>query len=67
MIDLITINYNIDIKNLIKSYINYFIRLESSDVNENLIDIIECILHNLDTNSLYLKNYFFYSFSKLYV
>tara|TARA_B100001057_G_scaffold20748_1_gene19128 strand:+ start:8837 stop:9772 length:936 start_codon:yes stop_codon:yes gene_type:complete len=66
-IDLITINYNIDIKNLIKSYINYFIRLESSDVNENLIDIIECILHNLDINSLYLKNYFFYSFSKLYV
>ena len=65
-INLITINYNIDIKNLIKSYINYFIRLESSDINEKFVNIIEYILHNSDINSLYLKNYFFYSFSNLY-
>ena len=66
-VDSITINYNIDIKNIIKNYINYFVRLESSNVNEDLINKIEYILHNLDMNTIYLKKYFFYSFSKLKV
>ena len=66
-VDSITINYNIDIKNIIKNYINYFVRLESSNVNEDLINKIEYILHNLDMNTIYLKKYFFYSFSKVKV
>ena len=63
----ISILYNIDIKNIIKDYFNYIIRYKSEYITDNLLNIIEYILHNPESNNEYQINFLFYSLSNLNV
>lgn len=49
--------YNIDIKNIIKDYLNYIISECPEYVNKPLLDFIENIMHLKDINITYFKNY----------
>ena len=52
--------YNIDIKSLIKMYINFLIKTRTDLITEKFITIIETIIHNSDINENYLLNYIYY-------
>lgn len=49
--------YNIEIKNLIKDYINYIVRYNTKYVNTNFLEFIEFIMHINEPNINYLMNY----------
>lgn len=49
--------YNIEIKNLIKDYINYIVRYNTIYINNEFLDFIEFIMHINDPNINYLINY----------
>ena len=49
--------YNIDIKNIIKDYLNYIISECPEYVNKPLLDFIENIMHLKDINITYFKTY----------
>ena len=49
--------YNIEIKNLIKDYINYIVRYNPNYVNSHFLDFIEFIMHINEPNINYLINY----------
>ena len=53
----ISINYNIEIKNLIKDYINFIIRYKTSYINADFLNCIEFIMHINQPNITYLLNY----------
>ena len=56
----LSIAYNIDIRNLIKDYINYIIRNNSYILNTNLLLNIEFLIHNLDSNMENQAKYLYY-------
>ena len=49
--------YNIEIKNLIKDYINYIVRYNTIYINNDFLEFIEFIMHINDPNINYLINY----------
>jgi DNA polymerase III delta prime subunit len=49
--------YNIELKNLIKDYINYIVRYKSNYVTNELLDFVEFIMHINEPNINYLINY----------
>jgi replication factor C subunit 3/5 len=49
--------YNIEIKNLIKDYINYIIRYKPTYVNSSFLNFIEFIMHINEPNINYLIHY----------
>lgn len=49
--------YNIEIKNLIKDYINYIVRYNTNYVNRDLLEFVEFIMHINEPNINYLLNY----------
>jgi len=49
--------YNIELKNLIKDYINYIVRYKSKYVTNELFDFVEFIMHINEPNINYLINY----------
>ena len=53
----ISINYNIEIKNLIKDYINFIIRYKTKYINADFLNCIEFIMHINQPNINYLLNY----------
>lgn len=53
----ISYKYNIEIKNLIKDYINYIVRHKSSYVNSNFLEFVEFIMHINEPNINYLIHY----------
>ena len=55
--------YNIDVKSIIISYFNYLIRNKQENITSTLLDIMETIIHNSDSNINYIIKYFFYSLS----
>lgn len=58
----ISINYNIDKKNIMKHFLNYIIRNYPNYINKNLLNFIENLTHSQNqNNSLYI----YYSLSKL--
>jgi len=57
LLDQISIQYNIEIKNLIKDYLNYIIRYKSSYMSSDMLKFSEFIMHIPDPNINYLKNY----------
>ena len=63
----ITVIYNIDLKNLVKNLLNYIIRYKKSLVSEEILFVIEHILHNTESNNEYQINYLYYSLSNLKV
>jgi len=58
----ISINYNIDKKNIIKDYINYIIRNKPDVISSNFLNFAENIMHSQDCNN---KTHLYYSLSKL--
>jgi DNA polymerase III delta prime subunit len=58
----ISINYNIDKKNIIKDYINYIIRNKPEIICSEFLNFVENIMHSPDSNN---KTYLYYSLSKL--
>lgn len=56
-IDNIISIYNIDIRNLINTFINYIIRYNSYLINKELLNFIEFVIHTQYYNEEYLKKY----------
>jgi len=58
-IDTISITYNIEIKNIIKDYLNYIIRYKKEFISSELFDFIEFIMHisDLSSSKNHLKEY----------
>ena len=59
----ISIEYNIDNKNIIKYLINYIIRNKKNIVNSKFLNIVEEVMHYQDCKNEYYIGYFF---TKLY-
>ena len=57
-LDIITIEYNIQLKNLIIDYINYLINNNTNFINSDFLNISEFIIHLEDVNDAYLKEFF---------
>lgn len=49
--------YNIEIKNIIKDYLNFIIRFKPEYINKKLLDFIEHIMHIQEPNISYLLSY----------
>ena len=62
-INKITSIYNIDVKSIIISYFNYIIRNKQENITPTLLNIIETIIHNSESNINDIIKYFFYSLS----
>jgi DNA polymerase III delta prime subunit len=58
----ISINYNIDKKNIIKDYINYIIRNKPDTICPEFLNFVENVMHSQECNN---KTYVYYSLSKL--
>ena len=62
----ISIQYNMDKRQIIQSYFYYIIRNCSTLVTTEFLDIMEDCLHNYDVNIENLIEYFYYKLSKYY-
>ncbi len=62
----ISINYNIDKKNILLSYFNFIIRNYPNEVNNMFLNLIENIIHNNDTPIDILINYFATTINKYF-
>ena len=61
-IDTISIQYNVDKKNIIKDFLNYIIRNHLKNVNENFLNFVENLMHSqVQNNDIHI----YYSLSKL--
>jgi replication factor C subunit 3/5 len=60
----ISIEYNVDIKNLLKYFFNYIIRYKREYVSRELVQFIEFIVHSVDTKIDFIK---IYSIEKLHL
>lgn len=49
--------YNIEINNLIKDYINYIIRYRKTNITSKFLKFVEYIMHLHDSSVEYVKNY----------
>jgi len=61
-IQTISINYNIDKKNIIKDFLNYIIRNHTKIINIQFLNFVENLMHSQNNNN---KNYIYYSLSQL--
>jgi DNA polymerase III delta prime subunit len=66
-IDEISKEYNIEIKNIIKDYLNYIIRYKPNYISPKLFYLIEFIMHLQDSNVEYIKNYFIISLQEIFI
>ena len=53
----ISINYNIDKKNIIKDFLNYIIKTYTKNVNSKFLDFIENLIHSQNNNNNIHINY----------
>jgi replication factor C subunit 3/5 len=53
----ISMNYNIDKKNIVKHFLNYIIRNKQYLLDELFLNFVENIMHFQDCNNLYYINY----------
>ncbi len=49
--------YNVELKNIIKDFLNYIIRKRSEYVTKKFLDFVEFIMHIQEPNINYLVNY----------
>lgn len=61
-INQISINYNIDKKNIIKDFLNYIIRNHNSIIDSDFLNFVENLMHSQDTNN---NIYIYYSLTRL--
>lgn len=62
-IQTISINYNIDKKNIVKDFLNYLIKNHAKYVNKDFLDFVENLMHTQNLNYDYFINY---SITRLY-
>ena len=55
--------YNIDKKNMMKSFLNYIIRNQLIDINQGFLNMVENIMHNQPVNNNTYVNYIIYQLS----
>jgi DNA polymerase III delta prime subunit len=65
-IESISIEYNIEIKNIIKDLLNYIIRYKKTVLSSNLFDFVEYIMHNPEANIDYTIKYTILNLHKLF-
>jgi len=65
IISRISNSYNIEIKNLIKEYLNYLIYVNQC-VSPKFLNDIELIMHQSDINIKYMLNFLYYSLQELF-
>lgn len=53
----ISINYNIDKKNIIKDFLNYIIKTHTKNVNSKFLDFVENLMHSQNQNNNTHINY----------
>jgi replication factor C subunit 3/5 len=53
----ISIDYNIDKKNIIKDFLNYIIRYHSEYINSDFLNFIENLMHSQNQNNNIIVNY----------
>ena len=53
----ISINYNIDKKNIIKDFLNYIIKTQDNYINSKFLDFVENLMHSQNQNSNIYVNY----------
>lgn len=61
-VHLISVNYNIDKKNIIKDFLNYIIRNKSKIINHDFLNFVENLMHSQNLNN---NNHIYYSLSRL--
>jgi DNA polymerase III delta prime subunit len=61
----ISINYNLDNKNIIKDFLNYIIRKRTANITPDVLNFIENIMHFEDCNNTYFVNYSLLKLSSL--
>jgi replication factor C subunit 3/5 len=65
-LELISKEYNIEIKNIIKSYLNYIIRNDTNKITKQYLNFVEFIMHLHEPNIDYLKIYSITSLKELF-
>ena len=65
-IETISIEYNIEIKNIIKDFLNYIIRYNKTVLSSKLFDFVEYIMHNPEANIDYTIKYTILNLHKLF-
>jgi replication factor C subunit 3/5 len=63
----ISIQYNMDKKNIIKNFFNYIIRKKKNIITPEFLTMVEVIMHSNDSNIEYSINYFIYGMQSLKV
>jgi DNA polymerase III delta prime subunit len=63
----ISIQYNMDKKNIIKNYFNYIIRNKPEYITEELLSVIEVIMHSSDTNVEVIMHYFVQKMNSIFI
>jgi DNA polymerase III delta prime subunit len=58
----ISINYNIDKKNIIKDFLNYIIRNKTNIINPKFLNFVENLMHSQNLNN---NHHIYYSLSQL--
>jgi len=66
-IHLISINYNIDKKNIIKDFLNYIIKTHPKYINNKFLDFVENLMHSQNQNQDTYVNYLISKLSSLSV
>ena len=54
--------YNIDIKNIVKGYLNFIIKNKREIIDTSNLDLIDFLIHNPESNNIYQINMLFYIF-----
>lgn len=67
MLENISATYNIEIKNIIKDYLNYIIRNKPEYINKKFLKFSEFIMHLEDSNIDYIKIYTVISLHELFI
>ena len=60
----ISIDYNIDKKNIIKDFLNYIIRNKSHIISQQFLNFVENIMHIQECRNMHYINYSLSSLSK---
>jgi replication factor C subunit 3/5 len=63
----ISIQYNVDKRQIIQSYFDYIIRLCPQYISPQFLTIVEDCLHNYDVDTENLLEYFYYQLYKYYI
>jgi len=66
-IHMISINYNIDKKNIIKDFLNYIIKTHTKYINNKFLDFVENLMHSQNQNQDTYVNYLISKLSSLSV